>query len=228
MSSPSSGCGRSSTRRGQREINELHVPWAAPVKLTMTSRGRHPQLLRPRLPHQAGRAARALHDHLVPAHQGRQVPPLLRRVLRHRALADDRLGRSSWSREDYETWLSGRRAGGSPWLDAGPEALQRPRLRHLPPHRRARAAARPRRPVRVGACTCRTAASYGRRGLPPRVDPRTRRPRSSAGYQPIMPTFQGLVTEEGAAAADRLHQIAEGRSRQSAALGGNPRSVDRR
>ena len=31
-------------------------------------------------------------DHLVQAHQGGQVPPLLRRVLRHQALRHDRLG----------------------------------------------------------------------------------------------------------------------------------------
>ncbi len=45
---------------GQREINELHMPVGRPVKLTMTSRGRDPQLLRPRLPHQGGRGSRPL------------------------------------------------------------------------------------------------------------------------------------------------------------------------
>ena len=37
-----------------------------------------------------------------------------------------------------------------------------------------------------------------------------------AGFQPIMPTFQGLVSEERPAAADRVHQVAEGRAGERA------------
>ena len=44
---------------GQREINELHVPVGRPVKLTHDLRGRDPQLLRARVPHEEGRRARA-------------------------------------------------------------------------------------------------------------------------------------------------------------------------
>ena len=54
---------------GQREINELHVPVGRDVKLVMTSQDVDPQLLRPGVPHQAGRAPRPLHDRLVPRHQ---------------------------------------------------------------------------------------------------------------------------------------------------------------
>ncbi len=32
----------------------------------------------------------------------------------------------------------------------------------------------------------------------------------TAGFQPIMPTFQGLVTEEQLLAADRIREITEG------------------
>ena len=78
---------------GQREINELHVPVGRPVKLTMTSED-------------------VIHSFYIPAFRvkqdvvpGRyttmwfeptkagQVPPVLRRVLRHEALGHDRLGR---------------------------------------------------------------------------------------------------------------------------------------
>ena len=47
-SSASSGCGRSSTPAGQREINELHLPVGRPVKVTLHLRGRDPRLRRAR------------------------------------------------------------------------------------------------------------------------------------------------------------------------------------
>ncbi len=56
---------------GQREINELHVPVGRDVKMIHDLAGRDPQLLRSRLPHQAGRAARPLHHGLVSSHQSR-------------------------------------------------------------------------------------------------------------------------------------------------------------
>ena len=65
--------------------------------------------------------------------------------------------------------------------------------------------------------SCRTAQTVDRRrGVPPRVDRATRRPRSSAGFQPLMPTFQGLVTRRAAAAADRVRQVAEQPGRRAA------------
>ena len=54
--------------------------------------GRDPQLLRAGVPGQAGRAPRPVHVALVPAHEGRPVSPVLRRVLRDEPLPDDRLG----------------------------------------------------------------------------------------------------------------------------------------
>ena len=47
--------------------------------------GRDPQLLRSRLPHQAGRSARPLHHGLVSSHQGGNLSSVLRRILRHRS-----------------------------------------------------------------------------------------------------------------------------------------------
>ena len=68
---------------GQREINALHVPVGQPVRAHADLRGRDPRLLRARLPHQDGRAARPLRLHLVPGHEDRHVPLLLLAVLRH-------------------------------------------------------------------------------------------------------------------------------------------------
>ena len=76
---------------GQREINELHVPVRRPVKLTLDLRGRDPQLLRPGLPHEEGRGAGALQLIWFEATKAGPLPPVLRRVLRHQALAHDRL-----------------------------------------------------------------------------------------------------------------------------------------
>ncbi len=56
-------------------------------------RGRDPRFLRPRVPHEAGRCARAVRERLVPGHAARPLSSLLRAVLRHEALRDDRLDR---------------------------------------------------------------------------------------------------------------------------------------
>ena len=58
---------------GRAEINELHVPLGQPVKLHDDLAGRDPQLLHPRVPHQAGRPAGPVDIDVVPADQGRAV-----------------------------------------------------------------------------------------------------------------------------------------------------------
>ena len=195
-SSASSGCGRSSTSTGQREINELHVPSASRSSVIVDLRGRDPQLLHPGVPHQDRRRARPLHAAVVRGDEAGPIPPLLRRVLRHEALGDDRQRRRDG-------------AGAVPGMAdaaAAPKAAARRARRAklfqdlacITCHRRQRAGPRP-----VAAGICRQAGAAGRRqhgrrrrGLPPRVDPEPDRPRSSQGFQPLMPTFQGLVSEE--------------------------------
>ena len=72
---------------------------------------RHPLLLRPRLPHQAGRAARPLHRDLVRGDQARAATRSLRRVLRHLALADARRGRGACRRRSSTSWLIEQKRG---------------------------------------------------------------------------------------------------------------------
>ena len=48
----------------------------------------------PGLPREVRRAAEPLQDHVVPGHEDGPLPHLLRRILRHAALGDDRLGGS--------------------------------------------------------------------------------------------------------------------------------------
>ena len=133
-SSASSGCGASSTCEGRREINELHVPVGRRVKLTMTSRGRDPQLLRARVPREAGRAARPLHPLWFEATKPGALPPVLRRVLRDRPLGHGRLGLVIEPAE-FQEWLAGVPSGGR----------SRPRARQLFEQLRAATPAMPRR-----------------------------------------------------------------------------------
>ncbi len=126
---------------GQREINELHVPVGQPVKLTMTSED-------------------VIHSFFVPAFRikqdvvpGRyttawfeatkvgQLPPVLRRVLRHRALEDGRHGRGDGAGRLRGLARAADRRAESPG-GRGRAAVRRARLRHLPPPRLRRARAR--------------------------------------------------------------------------------------
>ena len=98
--------------------------------------------------------------------------------------------------QEYQTWLSGGAAQGS-LAQNGAEAVRRPGLHQLPQGRTARDAV----PTLVGLFgkkvqladggTVKVDEAYIRESI---LQPSAK---VVAGYQPIMPTFQGLVTEEG-------------------------------
>ena len=75
---------------GQREINELHVPVGRNVKLIMTSEDVIHDLFFPAFRVKADVHAGAIREHLVQRDQAGPLPPVLRRVLRHAPLGDDR------------------------------------------------------------------------------------------------------------------------------------------
>ena len=209
-SSASSGCGRSSTSKGSARSTSCTCRSGTPVKLTMTSED-------------------VIHSFYVPAFRIKQdvVPgrytqawferdqagtlsPVLRRVLRHQALGHDRLGRRAWSPADYQAWLQRRhRRAASLAAARASKLFSELGLHHLPPASDGRAAAR-----RSTALFGTTVQLAGRQSRPSPTRPTcanrssTRRPRSSPATSRIMPTFQGLVSEEQLAAADRLHQVA--------------------
>ena len=79
---------------GQREINELHVPVGQPVKLHLTSEDVIHSFFVPAFRMKKDAVPGRYNVDLVPGHEARHVPPLLRRVLRHPALRDDRLDRT--------------------------------------------------------------------------------------------------------------------------------------
>ena len=141
---------------GQREINELHVPVGRDVKLIMTSQDVIHSFLRSRVPHEAGRAPRPLHRRMVPRHQARHLPSVLRRILRHAALRHDRLHRRAGTRAVRS--LDERRHHRSA-LRHRRKDFRRTRLRHLPSHRHARAVARTCRESSASPCNSKTDAS---------------------------------------------------------------------
>ncbi len=208
---------------GRREINELHVPVGRPVKLTMTSEDVIHSFYVPAFRMKQDVVPGPLHDDLVRGHEDRQLPPLLRRVLRHRALAHDR---------------PRRRDGAGRLPGAG-----------SPAHDRATAARRRGAPVspaaagealfaQLGCATCHAAPAgalgpslaglfgktvrledgqqrHRRRGLPARVDPRPAgegRRRLPAGHADL----PGAGERGAAAAADRVHQVARAPAARSA------------
>ena len=96
---------------------------------------------------------------------------------------------------DYQAWLSGG-IGGRHHGRGRREAVHRPRLHHLPPRQRPgpRAGAEGRlygkQVLLSGGQTVTMDDAYIRESI---LNPQAK---VVAGFQPIMPTFQGLVSEE--------------------------------
>ena len=178
---------------GQREINELHVPVGRDVKLIMTSQD-------------------VIHSFFVPAFRmkqdvlpGRYTVAWFRAtkpgtyhlfcaaILRHAALRHDRLHHRHGARAVRS--LDERRFH-RPALRHRRKNLRRTRLRHLPSYRLRRAAAPTCRESSASPCNSKTGApspptkiTFANRILDPGA-------KVVKGFKPVMPTFQGLVSEE--------------------------------
>ncbi len=179
---------------GQREINELHVPIGRPVKLVMGSED-------------------VIHSYYIPAFRVKaDVIPGRYNSLWFTATKPGRYhlfcaeycgtkhsGMIGWitamEPADYQAWL----AGGPATDVAGRrrrEAVPGSGVQHLPPAGPAGPRAGARRTLRQDhrAAGRRHRASSTRRIIRESiVNPQAK---VAAGFQPIMPTFQGLVTEE--------------------------------
>ena len=175
-------------------------------------RGRDPQLLRPGVPHQAGRGARALHDaSWFEATKPGELPPLLRRVLRHAALGHDRARRRDGA--GRVPGLARRAAAGRGGRAASPAARARALFQaqgcvHVPsrPTAAARAARSPGVFGKHGHARGRRHRRR-RRELPARVDPRPAgeaRRRASSRHADL----PGPAQRGGRHAAHRVHQVA--------------------
>ncbi len=179
---------------GQREINELHIPVNRPVKLVMTSED-------------------VIHSFYVPAFRTKQdvLPgryttewfqpnkPGRYHLFCAEFCGTKHSGMIGWidvmEPSEYQAWLSGGRAMGS--LAAAGEKLFRDlaciNCHHLTDQGRCpNLVALFGQPVKLSTGeTVKADEAYIRESI---LNPNAK---IVAGFQPIMPTFQGLVTEEG-------------------------------
>jgi len=181
---------------GQREINELHIPVGRPVRLTMTSED-------------------VIHSFFVPAFRVKEdvVPGRYSTIWftatkpgRYHLFCAEYCGTNhshmiGWidamEPQDFEDWLSGGASAGS-MADNGAKLFQQLACSNC--HKADGSGRCPvlvglygRTVPLVGGQTVKADEAYIRESI--------LRPDAKivAGYQPIMPTFQGLVTEEGVA-----------------------------
>jgi cytochrome c oxidase subunit 2 len=179
---------------GQREINELHVPVGVPVRLVLTSED-------------------VIHSFFVPAFRmkkdavpGRYATEWFKATKpgRYHLFCAEYCGAKhsamiGWivamEPKDYQAWLSG--AGGGVSLAASGQKLFQ-ELACVTCHRADTGGRGPNldglfgKEVRLGnGGTVKADEAYIRESI---VNPSAK---VVAGYQPIMPTFQGLVEEEG-------------------------------
>ena len=114
---------------GHREINELHVPVGRDVKMILTSTRRHPQFLCPSISYQTGRGPRPLHHRMVPSYSSRNLPSILRGILRNTTLRHD------WTSRGYGTFavssLAQRRRNHRLARFHGTDPFPATRLQHL-------------------------------------------------------------------------------------------------
>jgi cytochrome c oxidase subunit 2 len=180
---------------GQREINELHVPVGRPVKLIMTSED-------------------VIHSFYVPAFRTKQdvLPgrytvewfqpdkPGRYHLFCAEYCGTKHSGMIGWidvmEPSDYQAWLSGGHTGAESLAQAG-EKLFRDlaciNCHHLTDQGRCPSlVALFNQPVKLTTGdSVKADEAYIRESI---LNPNAK---VVAGYQPIMPTFQGLVTEEG-------------------------------
>ena len=199
---------------GQREINELHVPAGPAGPADDDLAGRDPQLLRPGVPHQAGRAC--------PGATRRSGSSRRKPGTYHLFCAEycgtKHSGMIGWVvvMEPAGVRAVARRAGaaGESMAERGRAAVPAARLQRLPRRATRRCGRRCSTGVYGHPVPLETAASvrHGRRALHPRLDPAAPvagRGRLRAGDADL----PGPDQRGRAAQAHRLHQVARRRTR---------------
>jgi cytochrome c oxidase subunit 2 len=179
---------------GQREINELHIPVNRAVRLTMTSEDVIHSFFVPAFRTKEDVVPGKLFHLLVHGHQAGQISPVLRRVLRQPALRHDRVD---------------LRDGAARITRTGSTAVRRRRRWRRAAKSSSRTWPAPTATSRrqSGRCPSCWGSSAGRCNWPAAkvvadegyIRESILQPQAKivAGYQPVMPTFQGLVTEDG-------------------------------
>ena len=194
MSSPSNGCGRSSTPAASREINELHIPVSRPIRLVMASQDVIHSFFIPALRLKHDVVPGRYQDLEITADKPGALSSVLRGILRHRAFRHDRRDRGDGSRRLCRL---ARAAGRHParWrrraarcfassaaaaVTAGGSKVHAPPLEGLYGN-----------PVPLADGSFVTADDkYIRDSI---LLPRSQ---IAAGYEPLMPSFEGKVSED--------------------------------
>ncbi len=181
-------------KEGQREINELHIPMGTPVKLTMTSLD-------------------VIHSFYVPAFRTKMdvlpgrytttwfnpTKPGKYHLFCAEYCGTKHSGMIGWIHvmdpQEYQAWLSGGAGGGS-LAENGQKLFQElacDNCHHLDGHGRCPSlqGVFGNRVQLTNGQTVTADAAYIRESI---LEPNAK---TVSGYQSIMPTFQGLVTEEG-------------------------------
>ena len=191
---------------GQREINELHIPAGRPIKITISSEDVLHSLyfpaFRTKMDAIPGRYTELWFEANTPGH----VPHFLRRVLRHQPLRHDR---------------QCHRAGAVRSIRRGCRAAaRRARWRSAAPGCSKTSPATPatstrgqgRGPSLKGIVGTTVELQDGNTVVVDEAYLRESILNSQAkivkGYQPLMPAFQGLISEENLRRADRTREVA--------------------
>jgi hypothetical protein len=122
-SRPNSGCGRRSTRPGTARSTSCTCPSGQPTRLTMTSEDVIHSFFVPAFRAKADVLPGRYTTMWFTSHQAGALPALLRRVLRRRALADDRLGHGAGA--GGVSALARERAGAGDARRAGEKIFER-------------------------------------------------------------------------------------------------------
>ena len=229
--------GRDAGRLRRRQAVDVEVPAPRRASARSTSctcpvgragqadddlRGRHPRLLRPGVPREGGRLPGPLH-----ARCGSRPPsPGAYHLFCAEYCGTKHSGMIGWvivmEPADYQAWLAGGAGEGS-LAQHGREAVQGPRLRHLPPGGRAGP-----RPVAARASSAATVHA-GRRPARSTADEAYLREsivnpqREDGGGLPAdHADVPGPGQRGRAAAAHRVHQVAEGRAVERDGRAGAP------
>ena len=168
-----------------------------------------------------------LHLALVQGHQAGRLPPVLRRVLRHQALGDDRQRHRDGAAATTRPGCAGG-TGGKSMVACGRRSSS-PSLACVTCHRADRRTARgPTLEGVYGQPGDARRRPHGdrRRGLHPRVDPQPARRRSSPASSRSCRPSRGRSARSSCSQLDRLRQVA-GRHRQLARGGTAGRRADR-
>ena len=179
---------------GQREINELHVPVGRAVKLIMTSEDVIHDVFVPAFRVKADVVPGRYTQLWFQADDARPLSPVLRGVLRHAPLRHDGRGRGDGA--DRIPGVVERRQRGRIARVGRRKALSGSGVQYLPSARRAGTRPRAPGPVRQDRRALQSGdtvvvdEAYLRESI---LNPGAR---ITAGFQPIMPAFQGLVSEE--------------------------------